>query len=209
MANKIRLPKIEEGDFREVIGNAIKEDRHVDYLQNVLENYEWYQQEFKKVFADSNKVSSVYEFLVVYPAKKGLRRNIEMLGSHTFDRFARTIIKSMGWQNDHMHGFTIPGISKEKGIFDIGVLGIELEFFAPEWEDDPFPTYKSDQIKICHIDYAKHPKLDMVFDYGAGHQFEIFFKSERSHFGEDEKNKFPHVFNYNAIPPEQYPDYEE
>lgn len=204
---RIKIPQIEEGDFRKHIDAAFRAKRHVDYLELVLENYGWYQREFSKVFSTVNKASAVYKFLVVYPDKKGLRRNIEMSGSHTFERFAKTIIKSMGWQNDHMHRFSIPGISKPRsGKFDFEAE-TKLEFFAPGWQDDPFPTYKSNQIKICHIDYANHPKLDFIFDFGDCHEFEIIFKGVRDFFGPDELVKFPYISRYNGIPPEQYPDY--
>ncbi|MCU0652961.1 MAG: plasmid pRiA4b ORF-3 family protein [Candidatus Pacebacteria bacterium] len=204
---KTKLPQIEEGDFRKHINAAFRAKRHVDYLKLVLENYEWYEREFSKVFSTANKSAAVYEFLVVYLDKKGLRRNIEMLGSHTFERFAKTIVKSMGWRYDHMHGFTLPGISKPRsGKFEFE-SATELEFFAPGWEDDPFPTYKSSQIKICHIDYAKHPRLDFIFDFGECHEFEITFKGVRDYCGPDEKVKFPYVSHYNGIPPVQYPDY--
>jgi len=203
---KIKLPQINEGDFRKQINTAFRAKRHVDYLKLVLENYEWYKREFAKIFTTANKCSAVYEFLVVYPDKKGLRRTVEVLGRHTFDRFARTIIKSMGWQNDHMHGFIIPGIFKPRsGQFEFEAE-TKLEFFAPYWEDDPFPTYKSDQIKVCQIDYGKHPNLDFIFDFGDCHEFKITFKSVRDYFGPDEKVKFPYISHYNGIPPDQYPE---
>lgn len=151
------FPKIKEGDFREVISSAIAEDRHVDYLRTVLENYEWYKKEFANVFTDNGEPSAVYIFRAVYEEKPNLWREIEILGSQSFEKLAKTIVAGMKWYYDHMHGFSIPGIEKKPS----GKIKYEsitrLEFFAPHWEDDPFPTHKSSEIKICQIDYSKHP----------------------------------------------------
>ena len=53
-------------------------------------------------------------------------------------------------------------------------------FFAPGWEDDPHPTYKTDEISIQDVDYNKLPKLDFIFDFGDGHRFDIEFKGNRA-----------------------------
>jgi hypothetical protein len=104
-----------------------------------------------------------------------------------------------------MHGFTFPGIEKKPS----GTIKYEpttrLEFFAPGWEDDPFPTYKSNQIKICQIDYQKHPVLDFIFDFGDCHEFRIFYKGERTTRPMEKKTKFPVIIDQRGVAPEQYP----
>ncbi|MDD5738958.1 MAG: hypothetical protein PHY72_03505 [Candidatus Pacebacteria bacterium] len=202
------LPKIEEGDFREVINSAIAEGRHIDYLQEVLKNYEWYEKEFAKVFTANGEPTAVYIFRVTYERKPKLWREIEILGSQNFEKLAKMIVSGMKWNYDHMHGFTIPGIEKKSEsnleFFEPSTL---LEFFAEGWEDDPFPTYKSNEIKICQIDYLKHPILDFIFDFGDGHEFQIIYKGTRAIKSSEKKTMFPAITDQRGIAPKQYPVY--
>lgn len=199
------LPKIEEGDFKEMVNSAIAEGRHIDYLQEVLKNYEWYENEFAKVFTGNGEPTAVYIFRAVYERKPILWREIEILGNQTFERLARAIVAGMKWHYDHMHGFTIPNIEKKPE----GNLKFEpttrLVFFADGWEDDPFPTYKSNKIKICQIDYSKHPILDFIFDFGDGHEFKIIYKGTRDIKPSDKKTTFPVITDQRGVAPKQYP----
>jgi len=200
------LPAIKEGNFREVINSAIAEGRHVDYLQQVLKNYEWYKNEFVKVFTLDGSAGLVYIFRAVYERKPNLWHEIEILGNQTFEKLARLLVVSgMRWHYDHMHGFTIPGIEKKP----TGKLPFEpitrLDFFATGWEDDPFPTYKSNQIKICQIDYQKYPIIDFIFDFGDGHEFQIIYKGTRPIKPSEQKTKFPAITDQRGVAPEQYP----
>ena len=199
------FPKIKEGDFREVISSAIAENRHVDYLRAVLENYEWYQKEFTKVFAHNGEPTAIYIFRAVYERESKIWREIEILGSQTFEKLAKMIVSGMKWHYDHMHGFTIPGIEKKpSGKIEYEPI-TRLDFFAPHWEDDPFPTYKSNEIKICQIDYSKHPILDFIFDFGDGHEFQIIYKGTRPIKPREKKVVFPAIIDQRGIAPKQYP----
>lgn len=195
------FPKIEEGNFKEMVNSVIAEGRHVDYLQEVLKNYEWYENEFAKVFTDNDEPAEVYIFRAVYEKKPNLWREIEILGNQTFEKLARVIVAGMKWHYDHMHGFTIPGIEKKPA----GNLKFEpitrLEFFAEGWEDDPFPTYKSNQIKICQIDYSKHPILDFIFDFGDGHEFKIIYQETRAIKPSEQKTMFPAITDQRRFSP--------
>lgn len=199
------LSKIKEGDFKETINSAIAEGRHVDYLRAVLENYEWYKKEFADVFTNNGELSAVYIFRVAYERKLKLWREIEILGSQTFEKLAKIIVAGMKWHYDHMHGFTIPGIEKKPS----GKLEFEpttrLDFFESHWEDDPFPTYKSNEIKICQIDYSKHPIFDFIFDFGDGHEFEIIYKGKRVLKPSEKVTAFPIIINQQGVAPKQYP----
>lgn len=202
------LPKIEEGNFKEMVKSVVDEGRHIDYLQKVLKNYEWYQNEFAKVFVDDGEPGAVYVFRVVYQRKPNLWREVAILGKQSFEQLARAIVLSMKWHYDHMHGFTFPGIEKKpEGNFKFEAI-TRLDFFAPGWEDDPFPTYKSNQIKICQIDYQKHPTFDFIFDFGDGHEFQIIYKRARGIKPAEKKTKFPVVIDQRGVAPEQYPAYE-
>lgn len=198
------FPKIKEENFKESINSAIAQGRHVDYLKNVLDNYEWYQSQFANVFVNGEPLA-VYIFRAAYERKPKLWREIEILGSQTFEKLAKTIVSAMKWQYDHMHGFTIPGIEKKPS----GKMPYEpitrLDFFAPHWEDDPFPTYKSNEIKICQIDYQKNPTLDFIFDFGDCHEFQISYKGMRPLKSSEAKTSFPAVINKAGIAPKQYP----
>lgn len=198
------VPMIEdEDDFKESINIAIDRGDHVEYLRRVLENYEWYKREFAKVFLDGDP-NAIYRFRVTYDLKKGVWREIEIRGGQTFEELARAIVSAMGWDYDHMHGFTIPGIVKKPSAGVQFEGPTRIEFFAPHWEDDPFPTYKSDQIRICQIDHANHPVIDFIFDFGDGHEFTLAYQGIRSAEAGDKKTKFPVIVDQKGIAPKQY-----
>jgi hypothetical protein len=202
--NKIIMkPKIQEGNFQEVINQVIAEGRHPDYLKQVLKDYEAYKQEFEWSFSDKNPKEAVYRFRVNYLLKKPVWREIELFGSQTFEDLAETIIDSMGWDNDHMHGFSFPD-RKSKNPMQIS----PYTFFADGWEDDPHPTFKSNEIRIYDIDYVKQPKLKFIFDFGDGHIFDIEFKEMRKLRKKEINDKFPCIIDQRGIGPEQYPDYD-
>lgn len=199
-------PKIEESGFKKAINATIKEGRHVEYLEGVLEGYDWYCREFDKIFEDDPDLKSIYEFRIVYQLKKNVWRDIAISGGQTFEQLAKAIVKSMGFAYDHMHGFTFPGVEmKRKGGFSFERT--LLEFFAPHWEDDPFPTYKSNQIKIGQVNYKKHPQLNFVFDFGDGHRFNIQYKDKGIKDSVVGVKKFPAVIGGKGTGPEQYPDW--
>jgi len=102
------IPKIEEGDFQKVIKKAMSESRHVDYLEEVLKKYDEYKKAFEQVFTVKNDPDLVYRFRANYLLKKPVSRDIEILGIQTFNDFVEELLFSMGWENDHMHGFDLP-----------------------------------------------------------------------------------------------------
>ena len=199
--------KIKEGNFRKVINEAISENRHVDYLNEVLKKYGEYKKAFDEIFTDQkNTEGEVYLFRVKYLNKKLVWRDIEILDIQTFCDLAEIIIGSMGWQNDHMHGFEFPNV---KGDPDPLFTGSDIAFFGPGWEDDPHPTFKSSEIRVCDIDYKKIPKLVFTFDYGDSHQFEVVFQKARDIKSKTEIKEMPRAVDTRGVAPEQYPDYEK
>jgi len=198
-------PKINEGDFYKSINQAISEGRHVDYLKEVIKKYEEYKQEFENNFTDKNPKDFIYKFRVTYNLKKPVWREIELFGKHTFLNFAETIIDSMGWDNDHMHGFEIP---EQKGKADPFFTGSSIAFFAPGWEDDPHPTFKTDKVKISNIDYEKLPKLHFIFDFGDNHEFNVEFMGMRNPDKKEKIGDFPKVVDRHGVGPKQYPEYD-
>jgi hypothetical protein len=197
--------KIKEENFKKSINEAIAEKRHVDYLNEVLRKYENYKNAFCSIFSDQkNTMGEVYLFRVNYLNKKNTWREIEILDIQTFYDLACKIIDSMGWDDDHMHGFDL----SEKRNPDPFFTGSSLSFFAPGWEDDPHPTFKTDEIRICDIDYGKLPKLIFTFDYGDNHRFEVIFKSTMEVKNKKEIKKMPKVIDTRGVAPEQYPEYQ-
>lgn len=199
-----KIPKIIEGDFHEVINGAIKKGRHVDYFKKTLKEYEEYKKIFLAALTDKNPSDQVYLFRVTYLNKKLVWRDIAILGSQTFEDLAEAIIDSMDWDNDHMHGFSLPAKQK-KGYF----YYTPFTFFADGWEDDPYPTYKSNQIMICNINYETHPKLRFEFDFGDSHMFEVHFKRMRQPEKGVNIQTLPKVLDKRGVAPEQYPPLEE
>ena len=198
------MPQIYEENFQTSINQVIKKGRHADYFKEVLREYEDYKVAFSKIFTDKNSPDDIYKFRVIYLLKKPVWRDIEILGKQTFLDLAEEVIDSMGWMNDHMHGFDIPETETEPDPF---VTGSSKSFFAPGWIDDPHPTYKTDEIRICDIDYDELPKLNFIFDFGDGHRFNIEFKGNCKKKKEDKKSDFPKIIDQRGVGPEQYPDY--
>ncbi len=199
-----KIPKLIEGDFHTVINDAIKKGRHVDYLKNVLKEYEEYKKVFESALTDKNSPNKAYLFRVTYLQKKLIWRDILILGGQTFENLAEAIIDSMDWDNDHMHGFSFPNKQKN-GYF----YYTPFTFFAEGWEDDPYPTYKSSQILICNINYNIYPKLGFEFDFGDSHMFEVQFKGMRELQKGETIKSLPKVLDQRGIAPEQYPPLEE
>ena len=198
--------KIKEKGFIKSINEAILENRHVDYLNEVLRKYDNYKKTFESIFTDQTDAEAeIYAFRINYLNKKNVWRDIEILDIQTFLDLACKIIESMDWNNDHMHGFDLP----EEKIPDTFFTGSSLSFFAPGWEDDPHPTFKTSEIRICDIDYNKVTKLKFIFDYGDGHQFEVIFKGKRSIKSKKDIKSMPKVIDIRGVAPEQYPDYNE
>lgn len=206
MQQKFKKPEIEEGDFYETIQQAIKAKRHVEYLHKVMLDYERYKEFFNKIFTDTNSEHDIYLFRASYLLKKPVWREIIILGSQTFEDLAEAIIYSMDWENDHMHGFSLPEDLQKKN-WDF--YRSPFSFYAQGWEDDPYPTYKSNQIKIADLNYKLASKLQFVFDFGDGHIFDIELKKiDKIKKTESAKN-FPMLIDQRGIPPEQYPDLDE
>lgn len=197
-------PKIQDGNFCQVTKQAMAEGRYDDYMKEVLKDYEAYKNEFDDNFTEANPPGAVYRFKVEYLLKKPVWREIEILGRQTFARLSNTIIDSMGWNNDHMHGFSFPD-PKDKSM----LRPSPYTFFADGWEDDPHPTFKSTEIRICDIDYKKQPRLGFLFDFGDGHMFNIEFKGFQTNEKKAKAGDYPRVVDQRGIAPEQYPALEE
>lgn len=206
---KVTIPKIEESNFLEVINKTINEGRHVDYLKGVLKDYESYKKVLKEAFTDKNPVNDVYCFRMIYLKKKSVWREFLILGSQTFENLAEATIASMGWYNDHMHGFSLLVDVKTTPGDRIMWEYAHYTFFADGWPDDPYPTYKSCQIKICDIDYKKYPKLGFIFDFGDTHLFDVELKGTSKLTKWLSKKELPLLVDQRGVAPEQYPDWED
>ena len=150
----------------------------------------------------------VYYFFVEYKGMGGggkktlVTREVEILGRQTFEELARHIILSMGWAYDHMHGFELVG---KKRLADPLFTASSLALFANGWEDDPHPTYKTDEIHISDIGYDVQPKFEFTFDYGDGHTFLITSTGYSKIHPDDDGSEFPRLMSSSGRAPEQYP----
>ena len=200
-------PQIEELNFLKVINEAIGKDRHVDYLKKVKVDYARYLKFFnEQVFVDGGENKSVYRFRVIYLKsshfwKRTVWRDIEILGREYFVLFAEVIIDSLGWFNDHMHGFRFPDPEERNSQYAVS----PFEFFAPGWEDDPHPYFKSDQVKIDQINYERFPRFHFEFDFGDGHEFQVDYKGTRPWSRKERVSQFPRLTDQRGVGPEQYP----
>lgn len=201
-----KIPKIIEGAFHEVINNAFKEKRHVDYLKNALKKYEEYKKFFEKVFIEIDKSSSGYIFRADYLSKKPVWRDIIISGNQTLEDLAEAIVFSMDWENNHMHGF---GFSKGPINEKFNFFTSPYTIYAPGWEDDPSPTYKINQVKISQIDWKVYPKIQFVFDFGDGRLFNVVLKKTVSGMSNELEETFPQLIDQRGVAPEQYPELED
>lgn len=201
---KRKLPQIQESNFVEAINKSIKKGQHVDQLKEFLLDYEKYQKVFSDVFSDKNPLNAIYIFRVTLLCDRPVWRDIAISGKDTFCDLADTIIEWMDWDNDHMHAFSlkkVAGVNQNRYT--------QYSFYAPGWEDDPHPTYKTDEIKIANLDYEKHPKLNFVFDFGDGHEFDIELKKiDEKSKAKDFREPLPTCIDQRGVAPIQYPDYE-
>jgi hypothetical protein len=197
----------DEGNFFESISKQINAGNHAEYLQAVLDKYKHYKEVFNNIFTDKNNPSDTYSFRVKYLLKNSVWRDFEIHGTQDFNDLAEAVIDSMGWNNDHMHGFDLPNAYGRDD--DPMFTGSSLSFFAPGWEDDPHPTFKTDEIKIADIDYDKVLSFKFIFDFGDGHQFDIIHTGRRPFTSKDEHAKMPALTELHGEAPEQYPDVRE
>lgn len=203
---KDKEPSIGESDFYASIERGVAQGNHVEYLREVVSKYEHYKKEFAKIFTDKNPVKGIYTFRVRYRNKKMVWRDIELPGNYNFEDLAQGIIDSMGWVNDHMHGFEISEYDRKQGP---PFTDSSLAFYTKYWEDDPHPTFKTNDIRICDIDYKKQPSFEFTFDYGDGHRFTVTYKGNRKQSDEDNLRDFPRLTDQRGVGPEQYPPVSE
>jgi hypothetical protein len=207
---KLTKPRIQEDDFYENINAAIKEGRHVDALEDIVKQYEDYKAVMEQALTDKNSSDAVYVFCAKYLRRKNIWREIAILGSQTFEILAGEIINSMAWDNDHMHGFSLPKKPQLQSPFSFSPLAeyYPYTFFADGWGDDQYPTFKSNQIRICQINYDLFPVLRFEFDFGDSHLFEVKLKEIRKPEIHGSKKTLPMLVDQRGVAPEQYPDYE-
>lgn len=202
--------------FRESIREQIEKGNHTEYFEEVLRYYAHYKKIFRSIFEPITEQSQlqrwVYTFDVQYMGIGGggdtvqAYRKFEITGDRSFAELAAAIILSMGWVNDHMHGFELTGqkplASPSK---DMLYVGSSLQMYAPYWEDDPHPTYKTSDVCIGDILYDKQPEFLFTFDYGDGHTFRIYQSKLEMMRREDDWHDFPRLLESHGIAPEQYP----
>ena len=137
------VDKQDESDFKQSIEKAISEGRHVDYLKDVLKKYAYYLKTFSGIFSSTAPKNDIYVFEAVNEYDRKVTRVIQILGSQNYEDLASHIIHSMGWVNDHMHGFDLTGKKTLPDTLDINSAFLSLSFYAAGWEDDPHPYYKT------------------------------------------------------------------
>ena len=152
----------------------------------------------------NNPVENIFAFKVTYQWERLVTRTIEINGNQNFNQLAKMIVKSMRWQNDHMHGFYLDKLDG-KHLFDPR----HYCWFAPYWEDEPHPLIHTDQVKISFFDFEKHPKIHMTFDYGDDHNFDIEMVGKRSMAGHEKSTMFPRVIKHLGRARAQYPNIDE
>lgn len=205
-----------EAQFRSDMENLIAKGEHADYFKELIRQFDHYQNVFEKIFTDPNQASRtknmVYDFWVQYMGMGGggkktlATREFEILGYQTLEELAKHIVLSMGWVYDHMHGYELVG---KKRLSDPLYAASSLAIFAEGWEDDSYPTYKTNEVHISEINYDVQKKFKFTFDYGDGHTFLIFPTGYNKIDPRDEPSGFPRLMASSGKVPEQYPPLNE
>ena len=196
---------IDDKEYLKNIKKWISRGRHPKELKEFLKEYADYRRVLDPLFSRyHNPTNNIFKFLVSFDYPKKITRVIEIHGRQSFNQLAKTIIKSMNWFNDHMHGFSLTTVDKDV-MFDPN----HYSWFAPYWEDEPHPYIHTDKVKIYHFDFEKHPKLDMTFDYGDNHHFLIEFKDKRILKPKEKQSNFPKIIKTEGKAIAQYPDRDE
>lgn len=195
-------PKVQKGDFYEVINKAIGENRHVEQLKEIIEEFKNYKKMFEENFTTKNIENAIYKFRATYLLKENVWREIEIIGKQTLEKLSDKIIRSMGWKIDHLHGFSFPHPNPE---FPGQVSPYTI--FPKYSEDDQYPTFKSDKIHVYDIDYKKQPKIDYIFDFGDGNRFDLDFISYRELSSGEKIQQFPRLTDQRGVAPKQYQKY--
>lgn len=193
-------PVITDFDFEQAAEHMIKEKRHAHFMKQALKDYRAYQSFFSNAFLDEPS-EDLFRIRATYRLQKNLWREIELLGTQSLANLASKIIESMEWDEDHLHGFWLPDARRNRFFGDYGI-------YHKDAEDEPFTKFKTTDIPVSQIDWSHHPILGLVFDFGAGHEFDITLKMRRPFKKSDKMNEFPRLIDQRGIAPEQYPEEE-
>ena len=211
MARKSQLAIGGEEEFREEMGRLIVEtkDKHkLGYFRKWLKELEEYKKCYAEILTDKNSPDDYYVFRFTYVRKKPVWREILVRGSDTLNDLAIEAIYSMGWDNDHLHQFlprTVNG--RNLGFYDM--LSIALGY--PD-DDEDWPSYRTQQVRITDIDWEKWPKWNFVFDFGDSHEFNVDFKRKLTEAQIRKEYYFeetPWLVDQRGVGPMQYPAYWE
>lgn len=200
------LKLIEDKEFLKSTRDMVKAgSEYSGQLLRTLSDYEDYRKVLDPLFSRyNNPNNNIYIFRVTYCYPELVTRMIEIHGNQNFNQLAKIIIKAMGWQNDHMHGFYLDHLPG-KQLFELR----QYEWFAPYWEDEPHPYFHTDKIKISYLDYMQHPKIHMTFDYGDNHNFDIELLDNRPLVRGEKQIMFPRVASQKGRARAQYPEIDE
>lgn len=192
--------------FYSEINEAIARGKYVDQLQRFVREYDDYRAVMEPLFSKFyNPGENIYAFKVAYQWERIVTRMIEIHGKQNFNQLAKMIIKSMGWQNDHLHGFYLDKV-EGKNPHEVRH---KYSWFSPYWEDEPHPLIHTDKVKISYFAWEKHHKIHMTFDYGDDHNFDIELVGKRSRVRHEKQTMFPRVIEEKGRARAQYPEIDE
>lgn len=191
-------PGIRDTEFESIAKKMISEKNHADYMKGALKEYESYLRFMDKAFLDEPD-DRWYTIRATYRLQKRLWREIEIHGQQSLADLASCVIESMDWMEDHLHGFWFPDERRNR-IF--GTYGM----YDEHMEDDPHPTFKTQNIPVSQIDWKKYPTLGFVFDFGDGHEFDISLKQSSVETSKSKQRPCARLIDQRGVAPKQYPD---
>lgn len=200
------LKLVNRQEYYDEINTAIAKGVHPEQLKEFIVEFDDYWDTMESLFSKFNNPNNViYAFGVTYHWERKVVREIEIHGNQNFNQLAKAIVKSMRWVNDHMHGFYPDKLAGK----DPHLVEHRYNWFAPYWEDDPYPTLHTDKVKICYMDYKQHPRIHMTFDYGDNHTFDIELLGVRQLARHEKQTMFPRVIKSQGTARAQYPEIDD
>ena len=199
-------PAMDDGDFLEEASRLALEGPDRASWRQRLGEYAAYKDFFGSAFVEAKEIRGAFRFRATYlgPWKVGpLWRELEVLGSQTLEALAEGIVRSMGWDNGHLHAFRLARHgARARGLR----RGFEITTDTGGESDARHPQYMTNGVLVSHVDHWRYPLMHFEFDFGDGHEFAVAFMGIRPLAKGERASGYPRLVDQRGVAPEQYPD---
>ena len=129
------LKLVNRQEFYDEINAAIVKGIHPEQLKEFIVEFDDYWDVIESLFSKFNNANGVvYAFRVTYQWERLVTRDVEIHGNQNFNQLAKVIIKAMGWQNDHMHGFYLDKLAdKDPHLVEPLIMATTIPLMLNFW----------------------------------------------------------------------------